>query len=323
VRNPPNNIRNLLKMSATLNEKMHTPTIIVMMFTLSSLVGSALPQNAHAQTPGTNITNAPSGATGTSGATGYSGATGSSGVTGSSGSGASGSSGATGRSNSIEADRLENGILYFKPLPGQSASSAPAPLQTNLNDVRIIGALRPLPGGMPYVLLAGRTCKDCQAEPSIFSLSPAGGKPNGFLYPGQIFESRTHAKVYESRGFYGRCLTSRQHDVLVIFQAEKIDKKHGLMTSVLVAEPGLEHESGIQDHLHETLLERHLPRLADTLRYVRTHDCHEIEGHSRVMLSRPLDVQIRNSRKMRDEDDDQEEDSASEPDHDATRASEH
>jgi hypothetical protein len=203
---------------------------------------------------------------------------------------------------SIEFDRIQDGILYFAQ-NGQSGTKPPAPLDTHLTDAQLIGVLRALPGGEPYALMTGKTCKDCLADPGLFALPPSGGKPNGYLYPGKIFQNKTRALVYEGRAFYGRCLSRKPVDVLVIFQREIVDRKHGLLKSVLIAEPALEHEGGLQSHLHETLLESRLPSLNDTLKWVKKRQCTEIAGRNRVMLSHPLDVQLRGARGLRNEDD--------------------
>jgi hypothetical protein len=200
---------------------------------------------------------------------------------------------------SVEFDHLDEGILYFK----STGDSTPSPLKTGLTDAKLVGILRPLPGGEPFALITGKTCKNCQADEGLFALPPSGGKPSGYLFPGKIFESKNHALAYEGRAFFGRCLSRKTHDVLVIFQRETVDRKHGLLKSVLISEPALEHEGGLQSHLHETLLEAHLPSLNDTLRLVKHHECAEIAGRNRVMLSHPLDVQLHGSRPLRDEDD--------------------
>ncbi|MDR3608744.1 MAG: hypothetical protein P4M08_15375 [Oligoflexia bacterium] len=202
-------------------------------------------------------------------------------------------------------DRLQNGVLYFQSSGG---APAPAPLQTHLDEAKLLGSLRPLPnGGQPFLLLTGKTCKNCQADPGLFLIPPSGGKPNGYIYPGRIF-ARNRSLVYESRAFYGRCLTRKNHDVLVIFQREIVDRRHGLLKSVLIAEPALQHEGGSQSHIHDVLLERNLPVLATTLRMLKDHECREIPGRSRIMLNRPLDVQLRNTREHDNDDDDSDDD---------------
>jgi hypothetical protein len=206
----------------------------------------------------------------------------------------------TAASSQIEFDRIQEGVLYFKP---SSQNKTPSPLQTNLTDAQLIGVLHPIPGGEPFALIAGKTCKNCLADPGLFALAPSGGKPSGYLYPGKILEPKNRSLAYEARAFYGRCMSRKKQELLIIFQRETVDRKHGLLKSVLIAEPALEHLGGIQSHIHDTLLEAHLPQINDTLRLVKKHECFEIEGRNRVMLSKPLDIQMRSARGMRDEDD--------------------
>jgi hypothetical protein len=54
--------------------------------------------------------------------------------------------------------------------------------------------------------------------------------------------------------------------------------------------------------LDEKLIERHLPNINTTMRLVRAKTCHEIPGRSRVMASRPPEVNL--TRQKVDEDDD-------------------
>ncbi len=206
----------------------------------------------------------------------------------------------TAPSGQIEFDRIQEGVLYFKP---NAENKTLTPLQTNLTDAKLIGVLRPVPGGEPFALITGKTCKNCLADPGLFALPPSGGKPSGYLYPGKILEPRNRALAYEARAFYGHCMSRKKQDLLIIFQRETVDRKHGLLKSVLIAEPAVEHIGGMQSHIHDTLLEAHLPQINDTLRLVKKHECFEIEGRNRVMLSRPLDIQMRNARGLRDEDD--------------------
>ena len=119
--------------------------------------------------------------------------------------------------------------------------------------------------------------------------------------------------VSASRAFYGQCLPDHHSDILVVYQSERVDRRHGLMASVVVAEPRTEHTANkadlsfnekVQDHLHEWLLERHLPRITSTLELTHSGACTEITGRNRVMPSHPLDVDLRHKKLDDDKDDD-------------------
>ncbi|MGK5083157.1 hypothetical protein WDW37_07605 [Bdellovibrionota bacterium FG-1] len=186
----------------------------------------------------------------------------------------------------LEFDRTEENLVYFKTPNG---TSPPRPLKTELFDLKYLGALKTPANTLPssaYFLFSGRPCKNCLQDAAIYALKPSGGPLTTFVHPGKIFESKTRSLVLESRAFFGKCLSNSLLPVYVIFQKERIDKLKGMQASVLIAEPGA-------DHLSERLLERHLPRLQDTLRLVKQKTCREIEGRNRIMLSKPLDLNLR------------------------------
>jgi hypothetical protein len=210
-----------------------------------------------------------------------------------------------------EIDHVDDNTVYFKKsaTTTDTAATVPPPLRLpGLYNIKPLGALRNS-NGQPYFLLSAKPCKDCNQDPGIYAIhSPETNEgsvhvsPTGYVFPGRIVDPRSRAMLSESRVFYGHCLRSRANDVLVIFQREKIDR-HGIQSSVLIAE--LPHKDGMY-HLEETLLERHLPRLNDTLRETRSHTCHEIEGKNRLMASRLLDVRALHNRADLDSEDDDE-----------------
>ena len=171
-----------------------------------------------------------------------------------------------------------NGTLIFGAPPGMTP---PHPLKTGLVDVKYLGVIRP-PEGAPYFLLSAKPCKTCADEPAVFAVRPNDRKPTTFVYPGKILDPKSRALLLESRAFFGKCLPARG-EVYVIFQQERVDRRSKLQASVLV-------EEAAKDHLNETLLDRHTPRLQTTLQQVKRKLCHEVEGRNRLMLSRPLDL---------------------------------
>jgi hypothetical protein len=209
-----------------------------------------------------------------------------------------------------EIDHVDDNTVYFKKSETASGDVAvPSPLKLpSLYNIKPLGALRNS-NGQPYFLLSAKPCKDCNQDPGIYAIHvPEATEgsvhvaPTGYVFPGRIVDPRSRALLSESRAFYGHCLRSRANDVLVIFQREKIDR-HGIQSSVLIAD--LPHKDGLY-HLEETLLERHLPRLNDTVRETHGHACHEIEGKNRLMASRLLDVRALHNRADLDSEDDDE-----------------
>jgi len=194
------------------------------------------------------------------------------------------------QSATVDFDRLEDSTIYFKPANG---GPTPKAVKTGLSDLKYFGALRPAgasdaANSPPYFIFSGRPCKDCLQDIGIYAIRPFGGRPEAYVYPGKILEHKSRALVLESRSFYGKCLAHQNDAVYLVFQKERIDRKNGLQASVLIAEPGA-------DHMEERLIERRLPKLQDTLRLVKSKQCHEIEGRNRIMLSKPLDIRVRHS----------------------------
>ena len=192
-------------------------------------------------------------------------------------------------------ERIEESTIHFK----KSDPSTPAKaIKTDLFDLKYLGTLK------PYFFFSAKPCKSCLHDVAIYSYKASGGRPTAFVHPGKIFEPKTRALVLESRAFLGHCLTKTPGPVYVVFQKERIDRKRGMQPSVLIAEPG-------PDHLSEKLIEKHLPQLKDTLRWVKQKVCQEINGRNRLMLSKPLDLNLR--RKMDTEDDEENIKESSEP----------
>ena len=183
----------------------------------------------------------------------------------------------------VELDRAEESVVYFKTTDG---SPAPGPLKTGLFDMKYLGVLRPEGEGLPNFIFTARPCQNCMQDSGVYLLRPMPGRPDAFVYPGKILEPKTRAVVLEARAFFGRCLKGKP-DVYLIFQKERIDRRPRLQTSVFIAQPSSAY------HLEEKLLERHLPRLEDTLKLVRARSCREIEGRNRLMLTKPLDLSPR------------------------------
>lgn len=188
-------------------------------------------------------------------------------------------------------DHAEGGKVFYTSLP--AATGAPASshmLQTPLSEIQYLGTLEGLSSDLPYFLLAAKPCTDCSQDRAVIALRPTpGSKPDSFVYPGRIVDPKSGGMVNESRMFYGRCVPRLNGNSLVVYQKELITSRHRkprIQSSVLIAEPGA-------SHLETRLLEAHLPRIQDTLVYVKRKQCHEIEGRNRRMPSKPLDLNPR------------------------------
>ncbi len=83
--------------------------------------------------------------------------------------------------------------------------------ETGLYDLRYIGQVQHH-GGLPWLIMAGRYCTECDAELALYVHSPSHGAmqvANGAgarYYPGRILDGETSEPWYEGRAFYGEVL---------------------------------------------------------------------------------------------------------------------
>jgi hypothetical protein len=91
--------------------------------------------------------------------------------------------------------------------------------RTSLYELKVIGQL-PTAEELPYFILSGRGCYECDAIPSIYIHSPSDGpmknesKQPRFPYPGRLRDNERDQLVYESRMFYGSCLPNHPNAVV-------------------------------------------------------------------------------------------------------------
>jgi hypothetical protein len=201
------------------------------------------------------------------------------------------------QSDLVQFERFETGGTLIYQLKSKSKTQT-ASLKTNFVDTKYLSTLKSKDGGLPYFLFLAKPCQDCQDEQAVYMLRPNGEKATAFVYPGKILDPKTRAVLLDSRAFYGKCLPNRG-DVYVVFQKERVDRRHSLQASVMTAEPA-------RDHLRETLTERRLPNIKTTLQLVKRKTCSEIEGRNRLMLRKPLDLHPRDNGDKDDEEDDDE-----------------
>lgn len=181
---------------------------------------------------------------------------------------------------SLEVSHVEGTTVHFKVPEGMSL---PQSLTTSLHDLKHLGTLESPEGGSPYLLFSGRPCLSCPLDKSLYMLRPDGGKPVQFVYPGKVIDPKSGSLILESRAFFGKCLPSTNEDVYVVFQKERVDRRRYLQSSVFVARMG-------KYRIHESLMERRLPKISATLKRVRQKQCREIEGRNRRMMAKFKDI---------------------------------
>ncbi len=83
--------------------------------------------------------------------------------------------------------------------------------ETGLYDLRYIGQVQHH-GGMPWLIMAGRYCTECDAELALYIHSPSDGPlitefgANARYYPGRLLDPMTGEPLYEGRAFHGEVL---------------------------------------------------------------------------------------------------------------------
>lgn len=91
-------------------------------------------------------------------------------------------------------------------------------INTHLYDLSYIGQL-PTKKKAPYLIMAGRSCENCDENISIYIHSPTDGemksygKQPRYSYPGKTLDFATNELVFESRMYYGDCLRDYQNSV--------------------------------------------------------------------------------------------------------------
>jgi hypothetical protein len=175
-------------------------------------------------------------------------------------------------------------------------SALPKTLQTSLQQLELVGTLPPAPGTpFPFVLVAGKPCKDCENHKGLYLVRVDGKKSAEFVFPGKIRELDTHATVFESRAFWGQCLPTGGYQYLS-FQREKVDRRHGLRQSVFTATPG-------KNFIDEKLNESRGPSLQAVLNQVKKKKCFEITGVERTQMHAKINLRPAKSAPEEEEED--------------------
>lgn len=102
--------------------------------------------------------------------------------------------------------------------------------KTALYEMKTIGRLR-TDKKLPYFILSGRTCTECDENTSIYIHSPSDGpmkneaEQRRFLYPGKETNYEDGSTLYEGRMFFGDCLASHPNAVVWFERSLGDDKK--------------------------------------------------------------------------------------------------
>jgi len=93
-------------------------------------------------------------------------------------------------------------------------------LSPGLSDIELLGQL-PAQSAPPFVIVAGRTCTDCDALPAVLVRSPLDGRVDGteplraaHPYPGRTVDDAKGVTRSFARLFWGECLPQRPPGVV-------------------------------------------------------------------------------------------------------------
>ena len=150
--------------------------------------------------------------------------------------------------------------------------------KTTLYHLKVIGELRTT-AKLPYYVLSGTGCIECDANRSIYIHSPSDGPMKGeagqqrFLYPGREANYESGRVVYEARAFFSHCVASYPN--AVVWFERSVGEDRQWHSGVFVAEVK-------SDNLVVRRLQRNLPTLDEALKSIKSGECKEIPGVNRL-----------------------------------------
>jgi hypothetical protein len=150
--------------------------------------------------------------------------------------------------------------------------------KTTLYGMKVIGQLR-TKNKLPYFILSGTTCTECDENTSIYIHSPSDGamknepEQRRFPYPGRETDYETGKPVYEADMFFGDCLATHPNAVVWFERGIGEDKKWH--SGVSVAE--VRDDELLFSELHDPL-----PKPGDVQEAVRRGECRQLSGTDRT-----------------------------------------
>src|ERR1039458_7395154 len=149
--------------------------------------------------------------------------------------------------------------------------------KTTLYRLKVIGQLR-TKRKLPYYILSGFGCQECDANRSIYIHSPSDGpmKNEGeqprFQASGRETDYQDGSLVYQARMFFGDCLADHPNAAVWFERGLSDDKKWHEDILVL----------GVRrDELVKEELPADPPKLGEAQNAVRSGRCHELPGINR------------------------------------------
>jgi hypothetical protein len=149
--------------------------------------------------------------------------------------------------------------------------------RTTLFDLRVIGQL-PATGRLPYYVMSGRSCVDCDVNLALYVHSPGDGpmrleaEQPRFPYPGREVFYEDGSPLYEARTFFGDCAADYPNAV-VWYQRQRVDSERWRASALVLQVTG--------DSLRRIDVDRFPPDVAEAEAAVRAGRCREIPGIDR------------------------------------------
>jgi hypothetical protein len=146
--------------------------------------------------------------------------------------------------------------------------------ETPLYELKYIGQLK-TQAKIPYLIISGRQCQDCDENISIYVHSPSDGKMKKegegtrYSYPGKEKDYASRKLIFEARTFYGNVLPDV--DQGIIWYQTSIDDDSKTEKSVFLLEVR-------NDSLIERSYLNELPDIGRTLKLLKQKKCCEIQG---------------------------------------------
>jgi hypothetical protein len=146
--------------------------------------------------------------------------------------------------------------------------------QTTLFDLKVIGELHTV-HKLPYYILSGVGCEECDANTAIYIHSPSDGPMKGegtqrrFDYPGREFSRKDRRVISTIRTFLGDC--APDYPSAVIWFKHSIGDDRQWRDAVLVAVVQ-------EDHLVDEVPKARMPTIGEAEAAVRTSRCRELPG---------------------------------------------
>jgi hypothetical protein len=135
--------------------------------------------------------------------------------------------------------------------------------RTNLYDLHYIGQLK-AKHKAPFLVLSGRSCKECDENLSIFIHSPSDGAMKNeanqirYSYPGKEFDYATNSLIFESRMFYGNCVSNKED--CIVWVQKKINNNGLFENSILTVQVNNDELKESIENVDSLNLRRFLPK---------------------------------------------------------------